>query len=188
MWAHFWRWLSSLLLRKVGGRFNPTLLRHNKFLIFRCKVPAKIERVENKRPPSKFALSSSIRWFRFSTQRRQIVWSNISFRLLPVRLASLRKMLSSSCLCCRPIDLLSVAPLKEVACLTPRRIGVRASIVESYGSSNLSHRMERAWLISQVTLVIISIFWFNFFPGFPALFDPNPSSSVVCEFLVPILE
>ncbi|KAH6774285.1 DnaJ/Hsp40 cysteine-rich domain superfamily protein [Perilla frutescens var. hirtella] len=31
----------------------------------------------------------------------------------------------------------------------PRRIGVRASMVESHGSSNFVDRMERAWLISQ---------------------------------------
>ncbi|KAK6116973.1 hypothetical protein DH2020_049348 [Rehmannia glutinosa] len=38
---------------------------------------------------------------------------------------------------------------KKVELRRPKRVGVRASTVESYGSSNFIHRMERAWLISE---------------------------------------
>lgn len=63
-------------------------------------------------------------------------------------------MSSSGCFCCRPMNLYPVkfvVPSKKVVFFTPRRIGVRASMVD--GSSNFVHRMERAWVISQVTFI-----------------------------------
>ncbi|KAG6433206.1 hypothetical protein SASPL_104814 [Salvia splendens] len=61
-------------------------------------------------------------------------------------------MSSYSCYCYGPMNLYSVkfaVPSKKAVFAMPRRVGVRASMVESYGSSSFSQRMERAWLISQ---------------------------------------
>lgn len=63
-------------------------------------------------------------------------------------------MSSSGCFCCRPMSLYPVkfvVPSEKAVFLRPRRIGVRASMVD--GSSDLVHRMELAWVISQVTFV-----------------------------------
>ncbi|KAG6436513.1 hypothetical protein SASPL_101414 [Salvia splendens] len=62
-------------------------------------------------------------------------------------------MSSCSCYCYGPMNLYSVnfvVQSKKAVFVMSRRVGVRASMVESYGSSNFSQRMERAWLISQV--------------------------------------
>ncbi|KAK4401108.1 hypothetical protein Sango_1216900 [Sesamum angolense] len=61
-------------------------------------------------------------------------------------------MSSSCCFCRRPVNLnpvkFAISP-KRVELMRPKRVCVRASTVESHGSSNFVHRMERAWLISQ---------------------------------------
>ncbi|KAI3468376.1 hypothetical protein Pfo_025039 [Paulownia fortunei] len=61
-------------------------------------------------------------------------------------------MSSCCCFCGRPMNLnpMKFAP-KKVELMTPKRIGVRASKVESYESSNFVERIERAWLISQAS-------------------------------------
>lgn len=62
------------------------------------------------------------------------------------------EMSSTCCFCCRPTNLNPVKfaiPRKKVELMRPRRVGVRASKVES-GSSNFVQRMEQTWLISQV--------------------------------------
>ncbi|KAL8499409.1 hypothetical protein ACS0TY_022399 [Phlomoides rotata] len=58
-------------------------------------------------------------------------------------------MSSSFCIPMNLNALKFVIPSKKMNSMRPRRVGVRASMVESYGSSNFAHRMERAWLISQ---------------------------------------
>ncbi|GER45120.1 chaperone protein dnaJ [Striga asiatica] len=61
--------------------------------------------------------------------------------------------MSSNCCFCR--GLTSLNPVKffvwprKVELRRQTRFGLRASMVESYGSSNFANRMERAWLISQ---------------------------------------
>ncbi|KAK4422379.1 hypothetical protein Salat_1820200 [Sesamum alatum] len=61
-------------------------------------------------------------------------------------------MSGSCCFCRRPISLnpvkFVISP-KRVELMRPKKVSVRASTVESHGSSNFVHRMERAWLISQ---------------------------------------